>query len=202
MGAAGFYLANLFTAIRFALSPIIPFSVYNEVNPIGMVWDLPFATGVLFFAIGIALTDAVDGFIAKKLGGVSKFGMEFDPLADKVFYTMLFVTLYTWHGLTWRSAEAFGLPTLVAFGYAVDMTRLRIQKRILAARPAAKLKAIVQGVALIALFGPFVPELPLWGAVSLPWWWEPVSITGLWLSMFLMIIAWLDYYRHQIIRIG
>ena len=46
---------------------------------------------VLFLAAGIS--DAVDGFLAKRFGMTTKLGAYLDPLADKALLTSIFITL-------------------------------------------------------------------------------------------------------------
>lgn len=190
--------ANAFTAFRFAASPLIPVAIYFQTNPLGIFWELHWGTGVLLLAIATALTDAIDGFIAKFCGGVTELGTKFDPLADKVHYVSLFVAVYAWHGTTLYSVLAFGPPALVGACYAYDMTLLRIRGKVLAARSTAKLKAVVQAVSLLGLLAPFAPSLPWWGELNLPSWWEPTCVVGLWISMVLMLESWRDYYRNLI----
>jgi cardiolipin synthase len=43
--------------------------------------------------VGAAISDAVDGFLAKRLGAVSDFGAYLDPLADKVLLVSIYITL-------------------------------------------------------------------------------------------------------------
>ena len=49
------------------------------------------AAFLMFLAAGIS--DAVDGFIAKRFGSISRLGHYLDPLADKVLLVAIYVTL-------------------------------------------------------------------------------------------------------------
>lgn len=75
-------LPNLITLVRLCLVPVI----------IGRViagdWRLAFW---LFFAAG--LSDALDGFIAKRFGQTSRLGAMLDPLADKALLVSTYVAL-------------------------------------------------------------------------------------------------------------
>jgi cardiolipin synthase len=54
----------------------------------------------VFIAAGVS--DAVDGFLAKRMGAVSEIGAYMDPLADKALLVSVFVTLgYIDHVATW-----------------------------------------------------------------------------------------------------
>ncbi|MDR1669909.1 MAG: CDP-diacylglycerol--glycerol-3-phosphate 3-phosphatidyltransferase [Oscillospiraceae bacterium] len=72
---------NILTMSRVA---VIPFFV------VSMAMDWRLAALVLFAAA--SLTDMLDGYLARKMGQVTKFGKFMDPLADKllVFAAMVF----------------------------------------------------------------------------------------------------------------
>lgn len=76
-------LPNILTVSRFALAGI--FMVCLSVPFPGA----PFAA-VFFFGIA-ALTDALDGHLARKVYGCSAFGKLMDPLADKVLTAAAFI---------------------------------------------------------------------------------------------------------------
>jgi CDP-diacylglycerol---glycerol-3-phosphate 3-phosphatidyltransferase len=74
-------IPNLLTVLRLVLAAAF-FVVLNQYRVgAGPLWVLPLAT-VLFIAA--AVTDAFDGYLARKWQVVSLFGRIVDPLADKV----------------------------------------------------------------------------------------------------------------------
>ncbi len=70
------------TGIRFVLTPCIAGSLFYE------YWAL----GLLFFFIS-AITDLLDGFIARRYNQQTKLGACLDPLADKFLIITVFMTL-------------------------------------------------------------------------------------------------------------
>src|SRR5436853_1154071 len=60
-----------------------------------MVWSIMngwmLAAFLLFLAAGIS--DAVDGFLAKRFGMTSEFGAYLDPLADKALIVSIYIAL-------------------------------------------------------------------------------------------------------------
>jgi cardiolipin synthase (CMP-forming) len=56
-----------------------------------MIADRFFAAAMLFILAG--LSDAADGFIAKRFGATSELGAYLDPVADKALLVSVFVTL-------------------------------------------------------------------------------------------------------------
>lgn len=84
-------LPNIITLARLLAVPVTIYLVLQEqFTP--AFW--------LFVAAGVS--DAVDGFLAKRLGVESQIGAYFDPLADKALLVGMFVTLgYLGHVATW-----------------------------------------------------------------------------------------------------
>jgi cardiolipin synthase len=67
-----------------------------------------------------ALTDALDGALAKRFGWTSELGKILDPLADKLLLTTVFITL-TVQGLVpvWLAVAAVGRDVLISGGAIV-----------------------------------------------------------------------------------
>lgn len=75
-------IPNLLTLARLALAP------YLFVLLLRRDYALTLA---LFFAAGIS--DALDGFAARRFGGASRFGAYLDPMADKILLSGILVTV-------------------------------------------------------------------------------------------------------------
>ena len=76
------YIPNLLTGIRLLLIPVLVYLLL-----IGKF------TSALYLIIVMGLTDAFDGFLAKKLNCVSRFGEFFDPICDKFMLISTTITL-------------------------------------------------------------------------------------------------------------
>ena len=79
-------LPNKLTVIRIALTPVFLFLFCAEFIPHNYLFAL------IVFVIA-AVTDFVDGYIARKYNQVSDFGKFLDPLADKCTQFTLIVCL-------------------------------------------------------------------------------------------------------------
>jgi cardiolipin synthase len=75
-------LPNLVTMARLLIVPLVVWAIASR------EWQLAFA---LFLAAGIS--DAVDGFLAKRLNQTSVLGAYLDPLADKALIVSIYVSL-------------------------------------------------------------------------------------------------------------
>lgn len=152
--------ANAVTMCRLGLSPLLWLLIVVD----GPSW------GALVIWIGLAATDGVDGWIARRMG-TTRSGAFLDPLADKalVLGAMWAVTI---------AGEFWWLPValITLREAAISLFRSYWAKRGLAV-PAqfwAKVKTVVQMVAVgMALCPPLVDGAPwtvsvvLWAAVGL-----------------------------------
>lgn len=75
-------LPNLITIARILLVPVMVWAIASQEMAIACF---------LFLAAG--LSDAVDGFLAKRFGMTSELGAYLDPLADKVMIVSIYVSL-------------------------------------------------------------------------------------------------------------
>src|SRR5258705_6000842 len=71
-GASSVYVPNIITVTRLFLVPVIIWLI---------VADKPFTAFVVFLVAG--LTDAVDGFLARRFGWQTELGAYLDAIADK-----------------------------------------------------------------------------------------------------------------------
>ena len=78
-------IPNLLTGLRIALIPVIVGLFYLPYH-----WS-DMASGLLFAVVGI--TDAFDGYFARKLGQVSRLGAFLDPVADKLIVATALVLI-------------------------------------------------------------------------------------------------------------
>ncbi len=83
-------IPNILTIIRFILIPFIFMSVISK----------HFLTALILFTIS-ALTDILDGYIARKFNYITDIGKLIDPLADKLTQISLLLSLAILNILPW-----------------------------------------------------------------------------------------------------
>ncbi|WP_315114838.1 CDP-diacylglycerol--glycerol-3-phosphate 3-phosphatidyltransferase [uncultured Clostridium sp.] len=132
-------LANKLTIIRIFLIPI--FLIFIAVN--GIPYGKTIATTIFILA---ALTDKLDGYIARSRNQVTRFGKFMDPLADKLLVTAALISLVEFQVLsTWVAmiiiAREFAVTGLRAVAAAEGI--------VIAASPWGKAKTVAQIVAII-----------------------------------------------------
>ena len=133
-------IPNTLTLLRIFLVPVVVVALLDE-TPNG---DL-IAAGVFALA---ALTDGLDGYIARSRGDITTFGKLMDPLADKLLVTAALVSLVSLGRL-----EAWIAMVIIAREFAVTGLRgvAAEQGVVIQASALGKLKTAIQVVAIVAL---------------------------------------------------
>ena len=102
-------IPNILTAIRIVLAPLTAWLILHDRSLAAL------------FVFGFAgASDALDGFLARRFGLVSRFGEYLDPAADKLLMLASFVTL-TMIGQApfWLTAIVIGRDVAIVLGVAV-----------------------------------------------------------------------------------
>ena len=78
-------LANILTLLRIAAIPVVVICFYSP---------MPYARPIAAVIFGLAaITDWIDGWVARKYGQTSRFGEFLDPVADKLMVSIVLVML-------------------------------------------------------------------------------------------------------------
>lgn len=135
----------------------------------------------LLFAIA-ALTDQLDGYLARKMGLITNFGKLMDPLADKILVTAAIISLVQLGRL-----PAWMAILILSREFAVSGLRMLAASQgvVMAAGPWGKLKTILQMIAISLLILHNFPFLFLQ---------LPVDQILLWLALIVTLISGIDYF--------
>ncbi len=158
-------LPNFITMLRIALIPFFVLFLYLKF-PYGNI-----VATVVFIAL--ALTDSLDGYIARKTNQITDVGKFIDPLADKLLITAALIFLIG-HGV-----EAWMAFVIIAREFAVTGLRIiAVQKKIvIKASSLGKLKTVSQVVAIIAVLM----------NLHLAWWFMLIAVL-------FTLVSGLDYF--------
>lgn len=171
-------IANLFTVARLVLVPIFVLAAIRQRH------DVAF-----FVFVGAAITDALDGWIARTFDQRSKLGAVLDPAADKLMLVSGYV-VYTFYGIAATSLpialtiSVFARDVLIVFVAWLLFSRVRV--RSFPPSIPGKVSTILQAIALGA-------------TVAANMWLEPVArpilSTFQMLALAMTVISGLDYVR-------
>jgi len=138
---------NLLTGIRFLLIPVFFLFYYS---------DMPNNVTVATFIFVLAgITDILDGYIARNYNMVTRWGVVFDPLADKLMLiSVLFALTHSGYLPVWVIVVVAGKEAFMALGaLLLYFTR---DKTVVAANKTGKLATVLFYLSIVAL----VFELP------------------------------------------
>ena len=105
-------LPNVITVTRILLIP-----VFIGLYMVQQDWSI-FAASVLFALA--ALTDWLDGYLARRLNQTTPFGAFLDPVADKLIVVSALIVLVAYHSNIWLT-----IPGLVIVGREIVISALR-----------------------------------------------------------------------------
>jgi CDP-diacylglycerol--glycerol-3-phosphate 3-phosphatidyltransferase len=176
-------LPNVLTWLRILAIPLVVLLFYMAALP-GYEWADP-AAGLLFGAAGI--TDAFDGYYARKLGQTSRLGAFLDPVADKLIVAVALVLLVS------RDPQPMlVIAAVIIIGREIAISALREwmaeigQRTKVAVSALGKYKTILQIVGLSLM-------LFRWDLLFIP-----MYELGLWLTVIaavLTLVSMIDYLR-------
>src|SRR5271154_5226505 len=175
---------NLLTILRIFFVPLLVAALLGE----GGLWPLafqPFAITREAFALAVfvtaALTDLLDGYLARRWGQVTTVGTLLDPIADKLLISAALVSLVDIHRV-----PAWMVILIIGREFAVSGLRSIASTGgyTIAASDLGKSKMAAQVVAIALVIG------------SIRWSWlaEPATI-GMWVVMLFGIVSAADYFR-------
>jgi len=177
-----FNIPNLLTLLRIALIPVFVIIYF-------LPWVWAAQACALVFTLA-AITDWLDGFLARRLDQVSSMGAFLDPVADKLMVATALILL-----VQSDPTPALAVPALIIIGREITISALREWMAELGARAQVavsvigKIKTAVQMVAIIMLvFKQDIWGLPIYliGYVLL----YVAAILTLWSMMVYLRAAW------------
>jgi len=170
-------VANTLTVLRIV---VVPFFVWALVAAGDDGVGLRLVATALF--VGAALTDRLDGWLARRNGQVTDLGKLLDPIADKLLMGAALVTLSALGDLHW-------LITVVILVREVGITVMRLfmlRYLVLPASRGGKVKTVLQSVAI----GMYL--LPLG---HLPGWLSVVAAVLMAAAVVVTVVTGVDYLR-------
>lgn len=169
-------LPNSITVARIFLVPVFLFAILTR-----LAHGELFAAGIFVLA---AITDGVDGYIARKTKSITTLGKFLDPLADKLLVSAALIALVELGELsTWFA--------IILIGREMAVTGLRAiaaaEGTVIAAGPWGKAKTVSQIAFIVAIILAGSEEFFLQGLA------QALQYPLLWLAVALTIWSGIDY---------
>ena len=112
-----FNLPNLFTLARLVLTPFIAADILHN----------RYGRAIVLFSLA-GISDVIDGFLARRLQASTSAGAYFDPIADKILLSAIYISLGVAGAMPWwMVAVVFGRDVLILVmaGYGLLFTQVR-----------------------------------------------------------------------------
>ncbi|TRW49708.1 CDP-diacylglycerol--glycerol-3-phosphate 3-phosphatidyltransferase [Aliidiomarina halalkaliphila] len=175
-------IPNILTSFRIVLIPVFLVVFYLPIE------NAHFFAALIF--VLAAITDALDGYIARKLEQHTKFGEFLDPVADKIMVAAALIVVVEFHNTLWIT-----IPALIIISRELIISALRewmaeIGKReSVAVSSLGKVKTVMQMIALTGLlwsantFVIGVATIAIYIAAILTLWSMYVYLTAAWADL-------------------
>jgi CDP-diacylglycerol--glycerol-3-phosphate 3-phosphatidyltransferase len=153
-------IPNALTIVRFAAIPVFVW-LYLEAGE-GAAW------GAGLFFVGAAVTDQIDGYLARRWHVESRFGTIADPLADRLMIGTAVVLMAATGRIPWLAAVVvlardialiLGYPLLAPRGFSLEVTFL--------GKLATWILYAALSLALVTAEGTTWPQVILWIGIAL-----------------------------------
>jgi len=183
-------IPNLLTLIRISLIPIFVLVFYLPFS-----WS-PMATAVIFTLA--ALTDWLDGYLARKLKQVSPLGEFLDPVADKLIVAVALVLLVQAHG-----SALLAIPAAVIVCREIVISALREwmaevgKRKTVGVSTLGKLKTAGQMLSIILLLSQSPDKISLITILGYVFIYASAILT-LWSMVIYLKAAWRDLVHAEI----
>lgn len=180
-------IANALTVLRILLVPVFLHALLAED---GLAWRL---LACAVFAVA-AITDQIDGHLARTRGLVTDFGRIADPIADKTLVGAALISLSILGELAWW-------VTIVIAVRELAVTALRfavIRHRVIPASRGGKLKTLAQLTAIMVLLVPLPVLLPMISLDGLVPAVDPVRRGIVLIAVVLTVLTGADYFRQAL----
>lgn len=181
-------LPTWITIIRIFLTPVLVAVLLTKttgLEHLNLSWQ---TVGVLIFLVA-ALTDYLDGWLARRRNQVTTLGILLDPIADKLLTSAAFISL-----VEIGAARAWMVWVIVGREFAIDGLRMIASSQgvTIAASAWGKYKTITQVVAIVLL---------ILGSRYLGRW-DLAGDIAIWAVVVLAIFSAIDYFLKFSRRLG
>ena len=184
------HLPNLITLLRFPLTAIF---LYGFAWQSTVEWRL-IATGCFYLS---ALTDLLDGVLARRMGAITRIGAFLDPLADKTqvlagFFALILRRDMEWEG--WKTVVVAAVLVIALRELVITIVRAykAYHHRPIVTSFVAKAKTTTELITLIVAFA-------VLAAIDLFGWGHPFLIhligLGIIASAVLAVLSAVDYLK-------
>lgn len=193
-------IPNILTILRILLFPIVVFFIFYKINIANIIFSINkyqvniplniWLAGVLFLIASI--TDALDGYLARKNNWISSFGKVWDPIADKLLINSILISFSVIGYVPF-----YITIIMISRDTIVDAYRMMAAKNNIdvAADKLGKLKTIFQMIGILIIFFIFNNNDSIWNipGISNHWQYYVLQNSFLFIAVFFSIVSGINY---------
>ena len=142
-----YFTPNRITMFRIIMTPVVFFLILYD----------KYQIGVSLFLL-TAFTDAIDGSMARTRNQITKFGMLFDPLADKLLICSMVLLLVFRYFNLWLGVAILGIEIVFIIGATIAKVKFRTVKM---ANLWGKIKMLLQVLAVFVTLLALLLDFPI-----------------------------------------
>ncbi|MGI6314585.1 MAG: CDP-alcohol phosphatidyltransferase family protein [Patescibacteria group bacterium] len=142
-----YFTPNRITLFRVLMTPVVFFLILHA----------QYKVGAVFFLL-VAFTDVIDGSMARTRNQITRFGMLFDPLADKLLIGSMVLLLVFRYFDFWLGIAILGIE--IVFIAAAGVAKVKF-KTIKMANLWGKIKMILQVLAVFVTLLALLLDFPV-----------------------------------------
>ena len=182
-------LPNSITLIRIFCIPLLMW-ILSSPRFSSVTGERELLASAIFIAA--AMTDGIDGYLARKRDQITTMGILLDPLADKLLIAAAFVTLVQLNPSlvpAWIAVVVIGREFLVSGLRSIAAS----EGFTISASELGKFKMVVQIVAVVAvILDHRWKEWPVYGHYVFPIHW--IAYTAIWFMVCVSLVSAIDYF--------
>lgn len=145
--SAKYFTPNRITMFRVLMTPVVFF----------LILYVQYKVGVILFLL-VAFTDAIDGSMARTRNQITRFGMLFDPLADKLLIGSMVLLLVFRYFNFWLGIAILGIE--IVFIAAAGVAQIKF-KTVKMANLWGKIKMTLQVLAVFVTLLALLLDFPI-----------------------------------------
>lgn len=173
-------IPNLLTLIRISLIPLFILLFYCPWD-----WAKPATASVFLIA---AITDWLDGFLARQLKQFSRLGAFMDPVADKLIVAVALVLMVSEHASAWLA-----IPAAIIVCREIAISALREWMAEIGKRRAVKVGTLGKYKTALQMFAILI--FLVYGRQGGAWWWQSLGYLLLYVAVLLTLWSMFAYLR-------
>lgn len=196
-------IPNILTILRILLFPIVVFFIFFKIDTLNISYQINdylvliptniWISGIIF--VIASLTDALDGYLARKKNWISNFGKIWDPISDKLLINSTLISLSIIGYIPFYITIIMISRDLIVDGYRIIAIKNGID---VSAGVFGKLKTIFQMIGIIVIFFVFANNEFIYNIPGISKYWQFYILQNgfIFIALFFSLLSMVKYIKY------